>query len=386
MLWRNSQELCTRTDKITHTSIRKTDRGAVSRERNPMKAAVYQGIGRISLEEVPKPQCPSDGLLLRVKACGICGTDVRTYYNGDERARPPWILGHEVAGIMEEVGEKARDVNVEAGARIHVISTFSCGYCQYCRMGMENLCENHKLLGYDPFPGGYADYMVVPQIGLRNVMEVPDDLSLELATLTDPLSDALNGVEQLDVHLGDKVVVIGAGPIGTMQAQTIRARGAELIILVDLNRNRLELARKVLGDDKVTYLDSSQNDVAETVMAKTEGRGADRIVVACSSVQAQEEALKMAARKGRILFFGGLPATNAVIEFSSNFLHYRELTVVGAYASVFKQQKLASELIRTGAIDAEKIITQKLPLSRIEEGFELIKNGDALKVVILPEA
>ncbi len=351
-----------------------------------MKAAVYQGVGKVSLEEVPKPECPPDGLLLKVKACGICGTDVRTYYNGDDRAQPPWILGHEVAGIVEEVGERARDmIDVEEGTRIHVISTLSCGHCYFCRMGMENLCENHKLLGYAPFPGGYADYMVVPQMALRNVMRVPDDVPLELATLTDPLSDAINGVEQLDVRIGDKAVVIGAGPIGTMQAQMIRARGAGLVILSELNPGRLELARKVLGEDRIIYLDASREDIVKAVMAETEGKGADRIIVACASGQAQEESLEMAAKRGRIVFFGGLPRTKPVINFRSNFLHYGELTVAGAYASTLRQQRLALEMIRIGTINAEKIVTHVIPLHAISDGFELIHRGEALKVVVNPE-
>jgi len=350
-----------------------------------MRAAVLHGVEDIRIEEVPKPRCPEDGLLLKVVACGICGTDARTYFNGDDRARPPWILGHEVAGVVAEISEQARaEVDVQEGDRIHVISTLACGHCEYCRMGMENLCVERGLLGYHPHPGGYAEYMPIARVALRNVMKLPPDLPLEHATLIDPFSDALNGVERLQVELGDTVVVIGAGPIGTLQAQVSRARGALKVILVELNEQRLTLSRNILGEDRMTYLGADAGDAVEAVLAETDGKGAERIIVACSSNQAQEDALRMAKKRARIVYFGGLPKAKPTIQFASNYLHYGEIEVTGAYASTYKQQHQALTMIHSGAIAADKYITHVVPLEEIAQGFEHIRKGESLKVVVKP--
>ncbi len=350
-----------------------------------MQAAVYQGVERISVEEVPKPTCPDDGLLLKVRACGICGTDARTFFHGDERARPPWILGHEVGGVVEEIGERAREeIEVQEGDRIHVISTLACGRCEYCRMGWENLCIDRELLGYHPHPGGYAEYMPIHRVALRNVMKVPDDVPLEHATLIDPFSDALNGVERLKVEFGDTAVVIGAGPIGTMQAQVIRASGAQKVIMVEINKERQKLSQSVLGKERITYLGPEGGDMVEAVLEETSGKGAERIIVACSSNQAQEDALRMAKKRARIVYFGGLPKAKLTINFASNYLHYGELEISGAYASTYKHQQMALAMIRSGTLSADKYITHLIPLEDIAQGFEYIRTGQALKVVVKP--
>ncbi len=350
-----------------------------------MKAAVLEGVERISIEKVPRPECPDDGLLVKLEACGICGTDARTFFNGDDRARPPWILGHEIGGIAIQIGEQARrEVDVQEGDRVHVISTLSCGRCEYCRMGIENLCIHRGLLGYQPHPGGYAEYMPIPRIALRNVMKVPDDVPLEHATLTDPLSDALNGVERLGVEFGDTTVVIGAGPIGTMQAQIIRTIGAQKVILIDINEQRLEISKSILGEDRLVYLISEGGDIVEVVLAETGGKGAERVLVACSSNQAQEDALLMAKKRARIVYFGGLPKMKPTINFASNYLHYGEHEVTGAYASNYKQQHQALKMIRSGNIRADKYITHIISLDEIATGFEYIHSGEALKVVVKP--
>jgi L-iditol 2-dehydrogenase len=352
-----------------------------------MQAAVFHDVESIRIEEIPKPDCPPDGLMLKMVACGICGTDARTYFNGDERARPPWVLGHEVGGIVEEVGEQAREeVDVQEGDRIHVISTLGCGRCEYCRMGLENLCIHRELLGYYPHPGGYAEYMPIHRVALRNVMKVPDDVPLEHATLTDPLSDALNGVERLKVKLGNTAVVIGAGPIGTMQAQMIRDSGVQKVIVVEINKQRLDLSRSVLGEDRMIYLGPDAGDIVGAVSDETNGRGAECIIVACSSNQAQEDALRMAKKRGRIVYFGGLPKTKPTISFASNYLHYGELEIYGAYASTYKQQQMALAMIRSGTLSADKYITHVIPLEEIAKGFEYIQTGQALKVVVKPAA
>lgn len=351
-----------------------------------MRAGVLSEVGRVEVREVPDPSPGEGELLLRVVACGICGTDVRTFANGDPRAPVPWILGHEVVGTVERVGSRAADeVEVAEGDLVFVASILSCGRCEWCRAGKHNLCELHQLLGYDPFPGAYAEYFAVPRIGLRNVFRVPEGLAPEVVTIADPLSNTINGQEILDAGLGDVVVVIGAGPIGCMHAAIARARGAARVLLFDVSEGRVELAEKVLGNDRVECAAATGAEMVSAVEKATGGRGADRIVVACSSGEAQQDALRMTAKEARVVYFGGLPKHRPTIEFDSNVLHYREVQVAGAYGASLRQMDEALRMLATEEVPGDRLVTHRIPLSEIGSAFDALRSGEALKAVIFPD-
>ncbi len=195
-----------------------------------------------------EPELDLAGALLRVEACGICGTDARTFFNGDPKAPSPWQLGHEPVGVLEQVGPKADlPPGVAEGDRVFLGSILTCGECRWCAEGFQNLCEHHLLYGYDPYPGAYAELAAVPPIATKNLIPLPPELPSDLATVADPFACALNGIEQLDVRLGDTVVIIGTGPIGCWQAVMARDRGASRVYLTDVSGDRLKVALDAVG-------------------------------------------------------------------------------------------------------------------------------------------
>src|ERR1700749_3941148 len=158
----------------------------------------------MAVGSAPDALCPEDGVLLQVLACGVCGTDVRSFYNGDRRIEPPWVLGHEISG---------EGLGIAVGNAVHCISTLWCGRCRMCRAGAENLCLNGELMGFD-HPGAYAERVAIPGIALKNLFRIPDGLSPAHATFADPLSDVICGHKDMAIGLDDTVVVVGAGPVG----------------------------------------------------------------------------------------------------------------------------------------------------------------------------
>jgi L-iditol 2-dehydrogenase len=350
-----------------------------------MRAAFMTGVGAIEVRDVEEPAIEPGGVLLRTQACGICGTDARTFFNGDPRAPAPWLLGHEPVGLIEEVGPDA-DLpdGLKPGDRAFLGSILTCGQCRMCQEGHQNLCLHEKLYGFDPHPGAYAEWAVVPPIGVKNLMALDPDLPSELATVADPLACALNGIEMLDIRMGDAVVVLGSGPIGAMQCVMARDRGASRVYLMDVSAERLKLALDVVGgfvdDGWVAGEDNGVSDVKD----RTDGFGAERVIVAAPSKQAQQAALVMAAPRATVVYFAGLPKADPVVPFDANQLHYKELSVLGAYGCTPHQYRVTLDLLARRRDVFERVVTHRFGLEDIANGFETIRSGTGLKVVIEP--
>jgi len=352
-----------------------------------VRAAIWKGPGSMEIGTAQDPECPEDGVLLHVLACGICGTDVRSFYNGDRRIEAPWVLGHEISGEVIEIGPRAEAEvaasGISLGDAVHCISTLWCGRCRMCRGGAENLCLNGELMGFD-HPGAYADRVAIPNIALKNLFRIPDGLSPAHATFADPLSDVICGHKDIDIGLDDAVVVIGAGPVGTAHAALARLQGAGQVLMLERAAPRLELAREILGDERVAYVDTDDEDGNAAVMRATDGFGADVVIVACSSDLAQQDAMEMAAPRGRVLFFGGLPKGTTHIQFPSNVLHYREVQVHGSYASRHRDQVAALDMLATDAGGICSVVSVVIDLDETPDAFPRIRAGEALKVVVAP--
>ena len=350
-----------------------------------MKAAFMTGVDSVEVRKTEEPELDPHGAVLKVEACGICGTDARTFFNGDPKAPAPWILGHEPVGIIEELGSAANlPLGVKKGDRVFLGSILTCGQCRWCTEGFQNLCDQHLLYGYDPFPGAYAEYAKVPPIAMKNVIALPPDLPSDLATVADPFACALNGVEVLDVRLGDTVVILGAGPIGCWQAIMARDRGASKVFLSDVNQQRLEGALHAVGafiDD--AWVAGEDNGVAD-VLERTEGKGPERISVAAPSKAAQQAALVMAAKRARVVYFAGLPKHDPVSPLDMNQLHYKELAVLGAYGATHRQYRITMDYLRRRRDELAAVVTHRFPLDRIGDAFETIRSGAGLKIVMLP--
>jgi L-iditol 2-dehydrogenase len=350
-----------------------------------MKAALMTAVNEVRLDELPAPSLDGAAAVLRVESCGICGTDARTFFHGDPRAPLPWVLGHEPVGLLEEVALGiVLPEGVEPGDRVFLGSILYCGECRECLEGRQNLCLEKKLYGYDPYPGAFAEFAAVPPIAVRNLYPLPPELPSDLATAADPFACALNGVETAGIRLGDTLAILGAGPIGCVQALMARDAGATRIFLVEVSAGRAELARAVVGDIVDEVIEPGPSGGVDEVLELTGGRGAERVIVACASPAAQQAALKLAAPAARVVFFAGLPKANPIVDFDANELHYKELAVLGAYGATPRQYRITLDLLAREAARAEQIVTHRFPLERIGEGFETIRDGTGLKVVIKP--
>lgn len=294
---------------------------------------------------------------------------------------PPQVMGHEIAGEITEVGDGVDGWS--PGDRVQVIAAIPDGTCPDCLAGRLTVCPNQLSMGYQ-FPGGFAEYMIVPREVLRvdGLNRIPDGLGFAEASLAEPLACVLNGQELAGVGEGDVVVIIGSGPIGCLHVRLARARGAAQIILIDLNAERLSIAADLVHPDLV--IASGSTDPVDGVLEATGGRGADVVIVAAASGAAQEQGLRMLARRGRLSLFGGLAKDRPNITVDSNLVHYRELTIVGVNGSSPAHNKRALELIASGAVPVTDLITHHLPLSEVLDAIEIVARGEAIKVTIEP--
>ncbi|MCX6992859.1 MAG: alcohol dehydrogenase catalytic domain-containing protein, partial [Kiritimatiellaeota bacterium] len=345
--------------------------------------AQVENIGQMGLAEKPVPEPSHDSLLVKVEACAICGSDVRIFRKGDARAKYPRVIGHEIAGVAVKVGKNV--AGIKAGDRVCVAPGHGCGECRYCRTGHSNVCINPcPSVGYAS-DGGFAEYMVPPPnvVRLGFVNKIPAGLSFDHAAMSELLACCLNAQENTPVREGDVVLVIGAGPAGCMMIDLARLQGAHRVLLTQRSRGRLDLAARFAPDRTIC---SGEENLAEAVMKATDGLGADVIFVCAPSKEAQEQALELAAPRGRINFFGGLPKDNCRITTNANAIHYKELFLGGASSSLARQNQKALELLADRKVSAEKYITHTFPLRDIVRGFEAVENRQAIKVVIKPGA
>jgi L-iditol 2-dehydrogenase len=347
-----------------------------------MKVVRYHAPGDVRVEhDADQPSMGPGELKIRVRNCSTCGTDVKIFRYGHHHIRPPRIMGHEIAGEVSEVGDGVS--GFAAGDRVQVIAAIPCGVCEVCQKGWMTVCPNQESMGYH-YDGGFAEFMIVPAkvLAVDGVNRIPDGVSYAEASVAEPLACVLNGQELANVHDGDVVVVVGAGPIGCLHVRLARARGAAQVFLIDINRERLEAsAAHVLPDE---WICGEDVDVVDVVTKLTEGRGADVIVTAAASGRAQEQGIAMAARRGRISFFGGLPKDAPIISCDSNLIHYRELTILGVNGSSPQHNREALSLIGTGTVPVSDLITHHLGLDQALEAFDLVARGEAIKVTIEP--
>jgi L-iditol 2-dehydrogenase len=345
-----------------------------------LKAAVYYGQEDIRIEEYEDPKCSPAGAVIKVHAVGICGSDVRTYYSGSTKIKPPMIIGHEVVGEVVEIGPKHNTYKI--GDRLAMAPGIYCKKCFYCLNDMTTMCENLVELAFQ-FPGGFAEYMGLPDIAFERgrIVPVPKELSSEHAALCEAPSSCIMAQERADVKEGDTVVVFGAGPIGCCHVQIAKANGAKKVILIDISKERLEMAEQFGAD---LQIDAAAADAVKAVKQATDGLGADKLIVAAPSAKAQKQAVEMSRKRGVVVLFGGLPKENPYTELDSNLIHYRDIYVIGHYGQEKRHVEKALEMISQKQISADKLITDVLKLDQIHKGFELMKDKKALKVLLKP--
>ena len=337
----------------------------------------------LRLEDVPEPTCGTDEVKIRVKNCSTCGTDVKIRKNGHQNLTPPRIIGHEIAGEVVEVGSGVAG-DWKPGDRVQVIAAVPCGKCHECRKGWMAVCQNQTSVGYQ-YDGGFAEYMIVPRevLAVDGMNRIPDGVGFAEASAAEPFACAINAQEQLGIEPGDDVVIFGAGPIGCMHVRIARGvHGAGRIILVDINSERLKMSADAVQPDVV--INASEVNIVEEILKLTGGRGADVIITATPANITQEQAVSMAARNGRISFFGGLPKTNPTITLDSNLVHYRQLHIHGANGSAPEHNRRALDYIASGEVPVADLITRRIRLRDVMDAFGIVERGEAIKVTVEP--
>jgi len=345
-----------------------------------MKAVVYHAPKDIRVESVPVPTAGDDEIRVKVDACAVCGTDLKSRLHGNPKIAPHTIIGHEFSGLVDTVGANVEGFAI--GDRITMATSISCGECAYCARGWTNLCVDMGAMGFK-YPGGMAEYTVIPARALRNghVIKVPEGVAAEHAALGEPVSCAVNSMENCNLQKGDVVVVIGAGPMGILNAAVAKGSGASKIILAEINPARLKQAEG-FGFDLL--VNPAEEDLTEIVKRETDGLGADIVVVAAPAAKPQEDALGMVRKRGTVCLFASLPVGKNMLSIDSRPLHYNELRVVGTSDSTPTHVAQGVALIASGALPAEKIATHIMPLEDIEKAYELMQSGESLRVVLKP--
>ncbi|MCD6396429.1 MAG: alcohol dehydrogenase catalytic domain-containing protein [Spirochaetaceae bacterium] len=346
-----------------------------------MKAVVVRAPMDFSVETVPIPKVSQGGLLLKVLACGLCGSDLRTLRMGHRKVTFPWTIGHEISGEIVEVGSEYSG-DLKNGDILAVGPLAYCGTCDFCQDGEYELCENQKEIGQH-WPGGFAEYIAIPEenVLLGNIQKVPEGGDPVIAAITEPVSSCVNAQEKADIKLGETVVIIGTGPIGCIHISLARARGARKIFVVDISADRLKLAEAFEPD---ALINGSECDPVEEVMKLTEGRGAHVVIAAAPAPQAAVQAVEMARKGGRVIQFGGMPKDNCKPGVDMNIVHYRGLHIIGTTTFAPRHNRIALNLLLEGIIPADKLVTHTFPLENFVEGAKLALEGKVLKGVFIP--
>lgn len=342
-----------------------------------MRASVVYGVNDIRVLEVPTPRAGPGEVLVRVKSCGICATDVKILGGSGLPKNLPTILGHEAAGIIEALGEGVS--GLESGQRVAVYPIAACGECFFCQRERYSLCLKPYGLAHGA-DGGFAEYLLVPRqiVRLGGIIEI-GSLPFDLAAMIEPFSCCLSAAGQCSTRAGDNVLIIGCGPLGLMHIIVSKAIGARVIAL-DIDESRLERAAG-LGAD--VTLNPQKSDVFQEVRRLTQV-GADVVIAAVGVTGVIEQYLTLVRNGGIFNIFGGTPR-GETIRLDARWLHYGEIVLTGTFAASLRHFKESLEFVRTHAEAVSSIISARCGLDGIPGAVEQVKTGAALKTILVFE-
>ena len=342
-----------------------------------MRAAILHGAEQVSIEERPIPPLGPGDVLVRVEAATTCGTDLKVFLRGGHprMIRPPSVFGHELSGVVADVGAGVRGVDI--GMRVVANNSAPCHECVECRRNLPNLCDDLLFIN-----GAYAEYMRVPErVARANLLPVPDAVPAAVACMTEPLACVLNGLDAARFGPGDTVAVNGDGPSGLMMAAMARQRGARVIVCGRAPQ-RLALAKQFGAEVVINYADVP--DQVEAVRDHTEGRrGVDVAIEAVGRPEVWEASVAMARKGGQVIFYGGC-AAGSTVQLPTGRLHYDQLTLLGVFHNTPFHVRLALKLLSEKTWPWSKLITHEVPLDKLHDAFELMMSRQALKVAIVP--
>lgn len=339
-----------------------------------MLVAVYYNNKDVRIKDVPKPEIGPEELLLKVMASGLCGTDVVEWYR---LPKAPRVLGHEVTGIIDEIGKNV--TKYKPGDRVFISHHVPCNECHYCEEGTHTACETLHTTNY--YPGGFSQYIRVPKINLeKGVYNLPSNLSFEEGTFIEPLACVVRGQRLAQIKDEDIILIIGTGMAGILHIQLAKLKGAKKVIGADINPNRLDLAKKFGADNVIDAKDNLPNQVK----ALNEGNGVDKVIVCTGAEKAALAALDCVDRGGIILFFA-VPDPTVKIPIPITQFWRDEITIRTSYGAAPKDLEEALQILAKKQVEVVDMITHRLDIRDAAEGFRLVAEaGKSLKVIIEP--
>lgn len=344
-----------------------------------MRAAVYRGSRELNVEEIPRPTPARGEIVVRVSVCGVCGTDVKKIDKG--LVAPPRVFGHEIAGVVAAVGQGVS--RFKEGDAVVVHHHIPCEACFYCKRRLYAQCpaykENGTSAGFEPSGGGFAEYLrASPHIVERGAIAIPKGVKAEVACLVEPVNTCLKAVDQAGVRVGETVLVVGQGPIGSMLMQLARVRGAS-VLACDLSSFRLDLARSM----GARVFDPASGPVDAWVRDETEGRGADVVLLAATGQTAFDSAVASARPGGRIVPFSAT-SKGEVYQVDLGLLAAAEKQIVSVYSASIDVQAEAADLVFSGRMRLQELLTDSFPIARINEALDLFRRpaSKTMKIAI----
>ncbi|ABO51756.1 Alcohol dehydrogenase GroES domain protein [Desulforamulus reducens MI-1] len=343
-----------------------------------MKAFLLEQANNLVLKTIEIPRCKAGEVLVKVAACGICRTDMKSYRLGHRDLHLPRILGHEIAGTVVEIGAGVTEVH--CGERVQVSPGLPCGVCPNCLTGLNHLCPNIEIMGFH-YDGGFAEYVLIPSKGVKAKVlnKLPDHFPIELAALTEPLACCINIQESMDIGSGDTIIIFGAGPVGILNAKLAKLRGAKNIAIFDVNKKRLHQAA---GFAFCHLFNPLEQDPVKVVRELTDGTGAEAVIPCCPDIAAFRQGLSILRKRGKFGFFSGLVGEHAVSVGELNNFHYKEIRLFGAYGCSSEHNKKALLLLSSGMLEVDNLITKIIPLEDIKEGLRMVEKLAELKIVV----
>lgn len=339
-----------------------------------MKAVWIKDRTSVELREVPIPHIGDHELLVRMRTCGICGTDIEKMHG--EHITPP-VLGHEAAGEIEEVGKELQEF--QKGDRIIVHHHISCRSCTYCKNGLETLCEAYPKSNLDPC--GFSEFFRVPEALVKGstVYKLPNTLSFDEGSLVEPTACCIRALRKSGIKPGNSVAVFGVGPVGLTHTQLLKLGGATRIYAVDILDGRRRMAARF---GATAALDPTSENVTKVIREGTDGQGVDYAIVATGNTKAIEQAFISVRRGGRVILFGA-PARGAMMSLDMSNLFLREISFQSSYSTSEIEMRIALDLMTQKRIALAQMITHRIPLQEVNEAFRMAADGrEAVKVVV----
>jgi L-iditol 2-dehydrogenase len=339
-----------------------------------LKAVFIKKFGEIEVKDIPIPKINSKEVLVKMLVCGICGTDIEKIRG---ESGTPLKLGHEVAGVIAEVGENVKEFKV--GDRVFIHHHVPCYNCYYCRHGDYTMCDSFPKSNLDPC--GMAEYFRVPEVNVEKkaVLKLPSEVSFDEAALIEPIACCIRGLSKVKVNVGDDALIIGAGPIGLIMLSLLKMIGVGNVIVSEISQLRLSAAKNFGAS---IALNPSKENLEETIRNVTDGRGVDLAVVAVGNAKAISQALNLLRKGGQLLLFGSPPIGDMLV-YDASKIFLKELKITSSYSTTEIETNIALKILKLKKINALKLISHRFKLEEAEKALKLAAESDkTLKVLI----